>query len=141
MHRSRLVREPRTHRETEPATTSPLRWPGAWLRSEAWWRDVSSRAAAGLVVVLVTYLAAAAGGLVQRPEISGVVIFAAGLGVLGFATYGLGRLLAVLLNRFVRSFRVKMVLAFLSAPLVTGGALLLAYLVADLVDGWLSSAP
>lgn len=38
------------------AVTHWHRWPGEWVRDKSWWREVSSRAMAGLIVALIVAL-------------------------------------------------------------------------------------
>ncbi|WP_146188130.1 hypothetical protein [Mycetocola zhujimingii] len=52
-------------RENEKA--QPLKWPLEWWRDEKFWRDVASRALAGLIVVALTGLVALVSGLLNDP--------------------------------------------------------------------------
>lgn len=54
---------------TEITTTAKRRfWPADWARSEAFWRDVTSRAAAGTIVVAIGAVAAVAFGIIDWKE-------------------------------------------------------------------------
>lgn len=54
---------------------TPWSWPFQWLKDEKWWRDVSSRAVAGLLIVLVTYALGVASGYLNKPGVGGPLIF------------------------------------------------------------------
>lgn len=53
----------------EVTTTAKRRfWPAEWARSEAFWRDVASRAAAGTIVIALGAAAAVAAGIIDWKE-------------------------------------------------------------------------
>lgn len=61
---------------TEP--TKPVRvrdWPRIWWHDEKFWREVATRALAGLIVVFVGYLFAVATGYLERPPVRAVLAF------------------------------------------------------------------
>jgi hypothetical protein len=44
-------------------------WPSAWFRDQLFWRDVTTRALAGLIVVIITAITALASGLLENKSI------------------------------------------------------------------------
>ncbi|WP_427007172.1 hypothetical protein [Pseudarthrobacter sp. H2] len=46
----------------------PWQWPGEWVRDEKFWRDVTARAASGVIVVFVGYWAAVWLGYIRQPN-------------------------------------------------------------------------
>lgn len=57
---------------------------GEWVRSESFWRDVASRALAGLIVAMVAFVAAIGGGLIDwrstLPVVVAVLLFVVPVG-------------------------------------------------------------
>ncbi|MFC9420027.1 hypothetical protein [Bacillus mobilis] len=62
--------------------SKPWQWPGAWMRDEKFWKDVASRTASGLLVVIIGLLYAGAAGYITQPDVRGFLI--------GFAVVALG---------------------------------------------------
>lgn len=53
----------------EVSTTAKRKfWPADWVKSEAFWRDVASRAAAGTIVITLGAAAAVAAGIIDWKE-------------------------------------------------------------------------
>lgn len=47
----------------------PTWWPSAWFRDQLFWREVTTRALAGLIVVIITAITALASGLLENRSI------------------------------------------------------------------------
>ena len=61
-----------TDKDKEPAAEnqqSPwYKWPAEWRRDEKFWREVATRAIAGLIVVILGYVGAVLLGYLQKPD-------------------------------------------------------------------------
>lgn len=55
--------------DPEPPVSKPWKWPGEWVRDQGWWRDVSTRAAAGLIVVFIAWGVGVAVGAFSDPGV------------------------------------------------------------------------
>jgi hypothetical protein len=53
--------------EEEKLVSKPWKWPGEWVRDASWWRDVSTRAVAGLIVVFIVWGVGIAVGAFSAP--------------------------------------------------------------------------
>jgi hypothetical protein len=84
----------------EPETTPAKRrtWVGEWMRSEAFWRDVTSRALSGLIVLLVGAGLALAAGLIPWDPLWRYLVMLAFVAALGVAWIRLVKLVAGLVN-------------------------------------------
>lgn len=49
--------------------SKPWQWPGEWMRDEKFWRDVASRTASGVLVVVIGLAYAAAAGYITSPDL------------------------------------------------------------------------
>lgn len=81
----------------------PWQWPGEWVKDEKFWRDVASRAAAGLIVVFIGYLVAVASGLLGLPDLRKVLavtlVFAAAIITFLPIVFGSRKLIGAIRNR------------------------------------------
>ncbi len=62
--------------------SSPLRWPGEWLRDQSFWRDVATRTLAGLIVALVIFAVGVTAGLVPAGVLWALLVMAAAMALL-----------------------------------------------------------
>ncbi len=85
------------------AKSKPWQWPLEWWHDEKFWRDVASRAVAGIIVVFVGYAVAVASGLLGFPDLRQVVaviiVWAAGCAVLFVLGYASRKIIAVVQRR------------------------------------------
>lgn len=85
MTRSRQLRTPQAARPREaappppPQQLPPWKWPGQWVRSESWWREVSTRTAAAVLTVVIVASAGVAAGYIQRPTLRETALLVANL--------------------------------------------------------------
>lgn len=85
------------------AKSKPWRWPLEWWHDEKFWRDVASRAVAGIIVVFVGYAVAVTSGLLGFPDLRRVVavilVWAAGCAALVLLGYTSRKLIALIQRR------------------------------------------
>jgi hypothetical protein len=79
--------------QTDQPVAKPRRkvWLTAWVREEAFWRDVTTRTLAILVSGLILYLLALLAGYVKRPDGLGVVVAVGSLLSFGITYFVLPR--------------------------------------------------
>lgn len=53
---------------SESKKAKPWQWPSDWIRDEKFWRDVTARAASGIIVLFVGYWGAVILGYIQQPN-------------------------------------------------------------------------
>ena len=99
--------------ETEKKST-PWQWPLEWWHDEKFWRDVASRAVAGIIVVFVGYAVAVASGLLGFPDLRQVVavilVWAAGCAALVPLGFASRKLIALVQRRFKTTWKRRTML-------------------------------
>jgi hypothetical protein len=55
--------------QIEERPVRPWHWPRMWAKDEKFWRDVASRTASGLLILLIGYAYAVVAGYVSLPEV------------------------------------------------------------------------
>lgn len=61
--------------ESEEERVRPWHWPRIWWHDQGFWREVATKAIAGLIVVFVGYLFATAAGYIQLPSFKTIMAF------------------------------------------------------------------
>lgn len=126
----------------EEAVVKRQFWPSEWARSEAFWRDVTSRALAGLIVVVMGAGLAAAFGFIDWKEFGRGLSYC--VAVIGGICLGLQLLTGTVVPIFKRAQRIKndfargvaLVLATLSIGLPIFGVVGVCIIAFPYIASW-----
>lgn len=86
--------------ETKEKKVHPIHWPREWAKDEKFWKDVASRTASGVLVLVIAYLYSVTTGYLASPEVqqSGLdFVIRAGCAFL--VTIGVGFLISAIRHR------------------------------------------
>lgn len=110
--------------------SKPWQWPGEWMKDEKFWKDVTARAASGIIVLFVGYWGAVILGYIQQPNALKSAFESTFLVALALTSVvvvnkhmnsNLGQRLALRMNKWlarVASFAILMVINVFAAVIV-----------------------
>jgi hypothetical protein len=116
----------------------PWHWPGQWVREESFWRDVATRTASGLLVVILVYAYGLAVGYFRTPQV--VVQVLAYMGFGGLILFQLVLLVMSLLHNKL-SNKYEPVLKRIRWALAISGVLMFPSMLILITSGGFGSGP